>query len=444
MGCGRRGGSEVSRMSARSLFALVDCNNFFVSCERVFNLRLQRRPMVVLSNNDGCAVARSNEVKALGVKMGTPWFQMKDLARRYGIVALSSNFVLYGDMSDRVVAVLRDFSPDVEVYSIDESFVRLDGLRRLWASPAEMGLAMRQRILQWTGLPVCVGIATSKTLAKLANHIAKTRPEFDGVCDFHAMSATKQETLLAQIDVGEVWGIGRKSAERLRQMGIENVQALREAPQDQLRARFGVVMARVVRELQGDSCLALDEVAQPQKQIIASRSFGVRVTRLDGLNEAVSAHVTRAAERLRKQASLCGAVHVYLATNRFCEQDRQYANSITMPLAEATDDTRQLAGAALSGLERIFREGYQYQKAGVALLALSPVAMRQQGLFSDDAANRQSASVMAMMDAVNARFGRSTLALASAGLGAPRQGRSENRTPRYTTSWQELPSVLAR
>ena len=431
-------------MSARPLFALVDCNNFFVSCERVFNPRLQQRPLVVLSNNDGCAVARSNEVKALGVKMGTPWFQMKDLSRRHGITALSSNFVLYGDMSDRVVAVLRDFSPDVEVYSIDESFVRLDGLARLWASPTETGQAMRQRIWQWTGLPVCVGMATSKTLAKLANHIAKTRPEFNGVCDFHAIPAAQQQTLLAQIDIGEVWGIGRKSAEHLRRMGIENVQALREMSPGPLRTRFGVVMARIVRELHGDSCLALEEMAQPQKQIIASRSFGVRVTALEDLNEAVSTYVTRAAERLRKQASLCGAVHVSLTTNRFREQDKQYANSITVPLPEATDDTRQLAGSALAGLVRIFRAGYQYKKASVTLLDLSLAAQRQKGLFADEASDRQSAGVMAMMDAVNARFGRNTLALASAGVSTPWQGRSENRTPRYTTDWSELPKVSAK
>lgn len=425
------------------LFALVDCNNFFVSCERVFAPRLQQRPLVVLSNNDGCTVARSNEVKALGVKMGTPWFQMKQVAHRNGITALSSNFVLYGDMSDRVVAILRDFSPEVEVYSIDESFVRLDGLERLWVSPTETGQAMRQRILQWTGLPVCVGIATSKTLAKLANHIAKTQPEFDDVCDLSALSAQQQDALLAQIDIGDVWGIGRKSAERLRRFGIAHVQALRQTPPSQLRAWFGVVMERIVSELHGKSCLALEEVAPPQQQIIASRSFGVMVTRIEELNEAVSTYVARAAERLRKQELVCGVVHVHLMTNRFREQDRQYANSATVPLLEDTDDTRRLTGAALSGLSRIFREGYQYKKAGVALLELSPAAMRQQGLFSDTEATKHSASVIAMMDAVNARFGRDTLALGSAGTQARWKGRSENRTPRYTTSWEELPKVRA-
>ncbi len=428
-------------MKASPLIALVDVNNFFVSCERVFNPRLQGRPVVVLSSNDGCAVARSNEVKALGVKMGAPWFRMKDLARRHGIVALSSNFTLYGDMSDRVAAILRDFSPEVEVYSIDESFVGIDGFVGQWGAPAAMGQAMRRRVLQWTGLPVCVGIASSKTLAKLANHVAKTQPQFNGVCDFSAMSEVELDALLASLDIGEVWGIGRKTADGLRHLGIATVDALRRAPAGRLRARFGIVLERIVSELHGVPCLGLEEVEVPRRQIIASRSFGEPVFALDEIDAAVSTFVTRACERLRGQESLCGAIHVVIETSRFREP--RYANGVTVPLPDPTDDTRVLAGAAISGLRRIFRSGHAYKKAGVLLMELSPVAHRQHSLFDSGATGEHSGRVMAAMDAVNALYGRDSLHLGSAGTRPRWTTRADNRTPRYTTDWSELPKARA-
>lgn len=423
------------------LVALVDVNNFFVSCERVFDPRLQGKPVVVLSSNDGCAVARSNEVKALGVKMGTPWFQMQNVARRHGIVARSSNFTLYGDMSDRVVAVLREFSPEVEVYSIDESFIGIDGFDKIWGTPTAMGQAMRQRLLQWTGLPACVGIATSKTLAKLANHIAKTLPEFGGVCDFAAMREYEIEALLANIDVGEVWGIGRKTAESLRRLRIETVGRLRCMPVTQLRARFGVVMERIVSELQGIPCLGLEEVETPRQQIIASRSFGTAVMAFTEISAAVSTFVARACERLRRQESICGAVHVHVATSRFIEP--HYANGVTVPLSAPSDDTRALTGAALAGLQRIFRAGYGYKKAGVVLMDLSAENSRQHELFDDASKGVQSSQVMAALDAVNALYGRDTLRLASAGTQFSWTPRLANCSPRYTTDWNGLPTVYA-
>ena len=423
------------------LVALVDVNNFFVSCERAFDPRLQGKPLVVLSSNDGCAVARSNEVKALGIKMGTPWFQMQNVAHRHGIVARSSNFALYGDMSDRAVAVLREFSPEVEVYSIDESFVGIDGFDKIWATPAVMGQAMRQRLLQWTGLPACVGIATSKTLAKLANHIAKTQPCFSGVCDFAVMREHDLEKLLANVDVGEVWGIGSKTAESLRQLRIETVSELRQAPVMQLRARFGVVMERIVSELRGIPCLGLEEMETPRQQIIALRSFGTPVLALAEIGAAVSTFVARACERLRQQESLCGAVHVHAATSRFIEP--HYANGVTVPLPEPTDDTRALTGAALSGLQRIFRAGYGYKKAGVTLMDLSVSSCRQHNLFDEVNRGAQSAQVMAALDAVNAIYGRDTLRLASAGTQPCWAPRLANCSPRYTTDWNGLPTVYA-
>lgn len=425
------------------LFALVDCNNFYVSCERVFNPDLQDRPVVVLSNNDGCAVARSNEVKALGVSMGAPWFSLRDLARQHGIVALSSNYALYGDMSNRVMTILRDFSPDIEVYSIDESFISLNGLDGLWESPTAMGQLIRKRVLQWTGLPVCVGIASSKTLAKLANHVGKKMPLFDGVCDFSTMSAARLAWLLSRMDVGQVWGVGRRISNRLHGMGIETVQALKEASPKAMREQFGVVMERTCNELRGMSCLALEEVIPAKKQIIASRSFGEMVVTIDGLSEAVSTYVARAAEKLRNQQSMCGAIHVFIATNRFREQDAQYCNGITIPLPDPSCDNRVLAGAALLGLQKIFRDGYLYKKAGVILLDLSPVSIVQRSLFDDGQATERSARAMAAVDALNHVYGRDTVHVAAAGIRPRWTTRAENKSARFTTCWNELPRVMA-
>jgi len=426
------------------MFALVDCNNFYVSCERALQPRLQHRPVVVLSNNDGCVVARSNEVKELGVRMGMPWFQMQELARRHKIVALSSNYMLYGDMSNRAASILRSYSPEVEVYSIDESFLSLKGLEKSWESPSALGQSIRARVLQWTGLPVCVGIGASKTLSKLANHIAKKREEFGGVCDLASLTEAEVRALLSGIDVGEVWGVGGKIAARLRGMGIAIVQALRETPLKRLRTHFGVVMERTGSELQGISCLALEDVSPPRQQIISSRSFGAKVAKLEELREAVSAYTLRATERLRSQRSVCGAIHVHIRTSPFLQGGQRYDNGIVVPLPEPTDDSRLLAGAALSGLALIFRDGYQYQKAGVMLMELSDRDVRNGSLFCDPAQDARSSRLMEVMDSLNRSYGRETLHLASAGVRQRWATRAESRSPRYTTCWDEIPCAYAR
>ena len=315
---------DTSNRTTR-LFALVDVNNMYVSCERVFNPALEGKPVVVLSNNDGCAVARSAEVKALGVKMGEPWFKLKDLAKEHGIIALSSNYELYGDISHRIMTILRDYSPHVEVYSIDESFLDLDGLGSIWHTPSELGQSIRQRIRQWVGVPVCVGIAPTKTLAKLANHIAKKRPIFDSVCDLATMEEGDVNALLSSIDVGEVWGVGRRLADQLRETGISTVQQLRQSSSSWLRSRFGVVMERTGNELRGLSCLDLEDVVPAKKQITTSRSFGQPVFTIDELRESVASYVSRAAEKLRSQQSVCEAIQVFVMTNRFKTTDRQYS-----------------------------------------------------------------------------------------------------------------------
>lgn len=423
-------------------FALVDVNNFYVSCERVFQPKLQKVPMVVLSNNDGCAVARSNEVKALGVKMGTPWFKMKDLARQHGILAFSSNYTLYGDMSNRVVSILRDFSPDIEVYSIDESFLRVESVAHLYGGLGSMGQQIRERIRQWTGLPVCVGFGPSKTLAKLANHMAKKNPEFDGVCNLHAMGRLERRQWMSQIEVGEVWGVGRQINARLAAMGIHTVLDLRNASPKEIRSQIGVVMERTCEELRGVPCIELEDVAPSKQQIMSSRSFGKSVECIEELREAVATYVGRAAEKLRHQGSVSGAVYVFVQTNSFKENERQYNAGVTVSLLDPSDDTRVLIQAALRGLKAIYRPGYRYKKAGVMLTLLSDQATQQGTLFNDSGRGKRSTRLMAAMDAVNREFGRNTLRAAASGIANNWAMRSGNRSPCYTTRWEELPAVF--
>ncbi|MFZ2738869.1 MAG: Y-family DNA polymerase [Burkholderiaceae bacterium] len=422
-------------------FALVDVNNFYVSCERVFQPRLENVPVVVLSNNDGCAVARSAEVKALGVKMGTPWFQLKALAKEHGILALSSNYTLYGDMSNRVATLLQAFSPEVEVYSIDESFLRIETLTHLYGGALAMGQLMRQRIRQWTGLPVCVGCGPSKTLAKLANHLAKKHAVFNGVCDLSTMPHAEQLQWMAQLDVGEVWGVGRRSASRLQAMGITTVLDLHNAPPKEIRLQFGVVLERTCSELRGISCLALEELAPTKQQIMSSRSFGTPVTCLDELREAVATYVARAAEKLRAQGSVAAAVQVFVQTNRFKESDPQYSAGRVVALPDPSDDTLVLTRSALLGLQALFKPGYRYQKAGIMLTLIADRAARQETLFDNPAARLKSAQLMAALDAVNQTFGRGTLRSGAGGTQQRWAMQSNNKSPRFTTRWDELPCV---
>jgi DNA polymerase V len=420
------------------VFALVDCNNFYASCEKLFDPKLAGKPVVVLSNNDGCVVARSAEVKALGIPMGVPWFKIQKEAKQHGIVAFSSNYALYADMSNRVVEVLGQFTPNLEVYSIDESFLDLTGFNQ---DLVEYGQAIRQRIQRWLGLAVCVGIAPTKTLAKLANHCAKkSLAGMDGVCDFTAMSEFQLSQLFAGIDVGEVWGVGRKIHARLADMGITTVQQLRDADPEMIRAKFSVVMERTVRELRGVSCLDLEEVAPDKQQIMCSRSFGEYVYDRDQLQEVVASYVSRAAEKLRNQDSLAGALMVFIRTNPFSPKEPQYHRSLTIPLPEATADTRILINWALKILRRIYRSGFAYQKAGVMLSELRPRTMAQASLFADpeDDCGRQ---LMATLDVINQRWGRGTLRSTAEGMEKPWQMKRQRLSPGYTTDWEGLPVV---
>lgn len=422
------------------MFALVDGNNFYCSCERVFQPALEGVPIVVLSNNDGCVVSRSAEVKALGVRMGVPWFELKDLARQHGITAFSSNYTLYGDMSARMHEVIGQFSPLQEVYSIDESFLDLSGMP---GELAQIGRAVRRRVAQWVGIPVCVGIAPTKTLAKLANHVAKKRPKLEGVCDLGAMAVPALDALLGELPVSEVWGIGRRWVARLERMGVRTVRQLRDVPLKAMRAQGGVVMERMVLELRGVSCLPLEEAPQPKKQIIASRSFGSLLTRIEDLRPALLAHAGRAGEKLRCQDSVCESMTVWIQTNVFRDQDAQYLPTVTLRFPQPTDDTRDLTTWAMAALERIFRPGFNYKKAGVMLQGISGKGQQTGQLFPVALADSspRSASLMRVLDHANNRFGRGTVGFGVVNQRQPWDMRRERCSPSFTTSWSDLALV---
>lgn len=415
-------------------FALIDCNSFYASCEQVFNPALIGRPVVVLSNNDGCVVARSKEAKALGIPMGAPYFKIEQLLREGGGEALSSNYPLYASMSNRVMAILAGFSPNQEVYSIDECFLGMDGFEEL----TSIGRAMRSKILKWTGLPVCVGYGPTKTLAKLANHLAKTQPEWGGVCDLTALSLAHQDALVGDLEVGEVWGVGRRIGVKLADMGITTVRQLRDANPTRIRKVFNVVLERTVMELRGISCIELEEVAPAKQQIMVSRSFGERVYTLDELQHAVSVFAGRAAEKLRAQTSAAGALMVFIQTSPFDKPELQYGRAMTVPLAVASDDTMELTNAALLGLERIFQPGFAFAKAGVLLSELVDRDKVHQDLFAQ-AEVPKSAALMAALDKVNSKFGRNALTTAAAATrGGAWKMRQSKKSPGYTTDWAGL------
>ncbi len=419
--------------------ALIDGNNFYVSCERVFQPKLEGKPVVVLSNNDGCVVARSAEVRALGVPMGAPWFQLRDLAKRHGIIARSSNYTLYGDMSQRMHAVIGQFSPEQEIYSIDETFLDLTGFNR---DLIAYGQEIRQRVRQWVGIPVCVGIGSTKTLAKLANHCAKKSlvgHMADGVCDLNQLSRTEIDKVYQDLPVGEVWGVGRKISARLESLGIVNVRALRDSSPIWIKKEFNVVLARTVAELNGESCLAIEDVPAPKQQIVSSRSFGQTVLTQEEMIEAIVSYVSRACEKLRRQGSAAGAIQVFLLTNKHKPEEPQYSNAVTVKLLKPTADTFALSEAAIYGIRRIFKYGYAYKKAGVMLMDLMPEAIVPVDLFDGLEPNTEKSKIlMATLDEINAKMGRGTVRSAGEGLLKSWAMRSDNKSREFTTNWNEL------
>lgn len=368
--------------------------------------------------------------------MGAPWFKLKDLARQHGIIAKSSNYALYANISDRVVQVLRGFSPTIEVYSIDESFLDLTGFSHI--DLTEYGQQMRQRVRQWVGIPVGVGIAPTKTLAKLANHYAKKRERFEGVCNLPSLTHSDQEALFAETPVEEVWGVGRRLTDRLNQMGIQTVLALREADIQLIRKTFGVVLERTVRELRGITCLDLEEDSPDKQQIICSRSFGHPITDLADMNEALASYIGRAAQKLRAQGSVASTLSVWLETNPF-KPVPQYSRSVTIPFPAPSDDTLQLTRVGLWAMKRLFREGFEYKKCGCMLGEIHPKGQLQQDLFGSSTPSNSKA--IAALDAINAKFGRGAIRSAAEGGSKPWQMRRDMMSPAYTTHWGQLMRV---
>jgi DNA polymerase V len=425
--------------STSNIFALVDCNNFYVSCERLFNPSLEGKPVVVLSNNDGCVVSRSNEAKEAGVKMGIPLFKIFDLVQRHKITALSSNYALYGDLSKRAMGLLATMSPRQEIYSIDECFLDFNG----FSNAAEHGQYVRQIVKQWLGLPVCVGIGSSKTLAKLSNHVAKKRTQYGGVFDFGSISYDAQTELLRSFPVDEVWGIGYRTTDRLNNMGIKTVKDLRDADPEKMQDRFSIAVKRIVLELRGISCLSLNEIAAQKKQIVCSRSFGSYVYSINDLEKAVATYASRAAQKLRRDRLLASAVHVFVRTNMFSPSQSQYGKQATLCLADPTNDSITITKAAIAGLKKLFKPGYAYQKAAVALTDLVSADTQQLELFADSKSTSKSQRLMQLLDTTNATIGHKALFLAAEGNDESWKAKAEHKTPAYTTSWEELPIAQA-
>jgi DNA polymerase V len=419
----------------RDFYLMVDCNNFYASCERVFDPRLEGSPVVVLSNNDGCVIARSGEAKALGIVMGEPAYKREAFFARSGVHVFSSNYALYGDMSARVMQTLARFADETEVYSIDECFLLLRDLST--SSLLQTAREIRRTVRQWTGIPVCVGIARTKTLAKIANRLAK-KENGDGTRLLE--DEEDIDRVLDGMETGDIWGIGRKSARRLADCGVRTALDLKGQDDDWVRRHLTVTGLRTVLELRQTPCIALEDAPPPARSLVCSRSFGTRIESLDSLEEAVSAYVQRAGEKLRRKGLVAAAVQVFLETNRF-QPGPQYAGSRCRALPAPTANTLDLHGPALEILREIHKPGYRYQKAGVILLDLSPASGRQLSFLEPHGEEKtRRDALMRAMDRINTVHGRGTLTLAASGLGKKEwHMRQERRSPRYTTCWDELP-----
>lgn len=413
-----------------SIFALVDCNNFYVSCERAFNPRLENKPIVVLSNNDGCIISRSNEAKKLGIPMGAPLFKWKKFCMDNRVIVLSSNYELYGDMSHRVMRLLQEFYPETEIYSIDEAFLKLDGFNR--ENLFSDALEMRQKIKACTGIPVSIGYAQTKTLAKVANHIAKTQTQ-KGV--FELLDRQLQSEILADFPLEKVWGIGKALAPRLNKLNIHTPKELRDTDPKKIRHYFNVVMEKMVQELRGFSCIPTETI-QPRKQIISSRSFGNPVTELQALEEAVSNFAATASLKLREQKSVAQGLSVFIRTSRFNESEPYYSNNITLSFPIPTADTSEIIAMARNGVRHLFKPGYRYKKAGIMLLDLAPQSTMQLDFFNQEKPTRRL--LMQTVDRINKTFGKNTVFHAAQGIRRNWQMKSDRRSPRYTTRWNEM------
>lgn len=418
------------------MFALADANNFYASCETVFRPDLNGKPLVVVSNNDGCVIARSAESKRLGIKMGDPLFKNARFFRENGVIVFSSNYALYGDMSQRMMSILGDMAPGQEIYSIDESFLDASGIAS-YMPLEQFGHQMRDRVKRETGLTIGVGFGPTKTLAKLANHSAKKWTKTGGVVDLS--SPVRQRKLMALVDISEVWGVGGRIRKRLEQMGIKTVLDLANCNTNMIRKNFNVVLERTVRELNGESCIALEDMPPAKQQIVCSKSFGQRVTDLEDMQHAVVMYATRAAEKLREQGSKCCHISVFVATGRYGNEP-QYANTASLTCEYPTSDTRDIVAFAMRGLEGIWRDGYRYAKAGIMLGDFYQTGIAQLDMFSEHQPRANADALMTALDQIN-RSGLGKVWFAGQGTHNPWQMKREMLSPRYTTCLAELLTV---
>lgn len=426
-----------------SRVGLIDINNFYVSCERIFRPDLQNTPVVVLSNNDGCVVSRSNEVKKLGVSMASPYFKIKNELEKAGAVAFSSNYTLYGDISGRVMNILAEYGP-IEIYSIDEAF--LDVSHVLPDQLIKFGKEIKDRLRRDLSLPICVGFAETKTLAKAANEIAKEDSKKGGLVYNGVISLVENpqiDNLLEGLNVANVWGIGRQNVVKVRQKGIYSAKDLKYSSQDWIKANLAITGLKIVQELNGQNATEITSTSDPRKGIVSSRSFGKPVTTLQGLQEAVSTYITRASEKLRKQKSVASYISVFVMTNRF-DRSNYYSNSQGTTLSIPTNYTPGLVKQAFKLLEKIYKPGMQYKKAGVAFWGLldEDKTFQIDDLFSDNEALEKSdlkqKSISQAIDKLNKRYGSGSIVLASNGLKQAWKVKSDQRSPNYTTEWDEI------
>lgn len=421
------------------MIALIDCDAFYCSCHTVFEPKLIGKPVAVASNNDGCLVSRNAQVKALGIKMGAPVFQIQPEIKRYGIKVFSSSFYLYGDMSRRVMQVLAQFSPAIEIYSIDEAFLDVSGIP---LDLTDYGQSIVQTVKQWTGIPVSIGIAPTKVLSKVCARLVKQKlAGSGGVCVWNNLENPNQH--LAQLPVTDLWGISARLGKRLDSIGIITALQLKHSNPKLMRSQFSVCMERIVRELNGEPCIALEQAPPPKQQILVSRSFGTKLTLLQDLRAAVSAFATRAGEKLRQQGLNAQALCVFIQTSPFDESTQYYSNAATIVFDQPCQDSRRFSQAAAQGLCKIYRPGFKYLKAGVMLLNLLPETVNQLSVFDslEERSTMNNAGLMSVMDDINRRFGRDSIRLAGSQLSAAWHMRQTMLSPAYTTRWDEIPVV---
>lgn len=418
------------------MVALVDCNNFYASCERAFNPYWNGRPVVVLSNNDGCVIARSNEAKAVGIPMGAPAYQIKMAVEQHGIGVFSSNYTLYGDMSNRVMTLLSDYSPGIEIYSIDEAFLDLSGFTH--RDLKEYGEEMVRKVTKGTGIPISVGIAHTKTLAKVANKFAKKFKGYKGACIID--TDEKRIEALKRTEIGDVWGIGRRHAKRLALYGVKTAYDFAQMPQGWVRQQMTVVGERTWKELNGEPCIDLEQTAPAKQQICTSRSFGETVTEIGGLEEAISTFAGICASKLRRQKGGAHSLMVFIHTNRFREDMPQYSQSTIIRMPVSTGSTSEIVHYALLALRGIYRKGYSYKKAGVILMDITQDKAVQQNLF--DTVNRDKhRKLLKVVDRLNSGYNRNALSLAVQGGGRKWKLKQENLSPCYTTKLSDVIKV---